>query len=191
MGGSPSLSLIPIPAAQVVRPLRQQGGPGCAWAWMGCCLLIDSGTFSLSARGLSRTANPAACAVKGRSALLHELFVGAWNGGRAMGAYRRESSIRCKYPHARKLAACLRLSHAARPALSGLLQHRPPFARQLRKRSQPLFSTHITAASVHSCPRALLWIPARNRSQQRWERRGRGEQKASLAAAQSPRQAPV
>ena len=74
MGGSPSLSLIPIPAAQVVHPLRQQGGPGCAWAWMGCCLLIDSGTFSLSARGLSKTANPAACAVKGRSALLHELF---------------------------------------------------------------------------------------------------------------------
>jgi hypothetical protein len=73
-----------------------------------------------------------------------------------MGADRRESSIRCNYPHARKLAACVRLSHAACPALLGLLQHRPPFARQLMKRSQPLFSTHITAASVHSCPRALL-----------------------------------
>jgi len=46
---------------------------------------------------------------------------------------------------------------------------------------KPLFLPHITAASVRSCPRAFV----RNRSQQRGEIRGWGEQQASLAAAQS------
>ena len=41
---------------------------------------------------------------------------------------RRESSGRCSYPHARKLAACLRRAHELCPALSGLLQLRPNVA---------------------------------------------------------------
>ena len=189
MGGSPSLSLIPIPAAQVVHPLRQQGGPECAWAWMGCCLFIDSGTFSFCRPRSLENREPSNSSAPGP---WRDICLGlewrAGDGGRSKGEQHQ-----VQLPaRAQACSLCASFTRSVprsvgSPAASSSFC--PPAHEKVT--ASFFYSHHRGFRTLVSTRPSGAWIPARNMSQQRWERRGRGEQKASLAAAQSPRQAPV